>query len=385
MATVNLLETTQQICLACDQNDVAKQSHKQAYKESVEREQKLRRYLLTTLILLNKQTHAEAPASKWQPFHVAAKTTLLQPDSEEPHTLFWQRVQGLSGWEKVEPATAAGSLASSGVSSPVEFDAPPISNAENERSPILVVCYLGDWRVYQNNRLVEDWSGLKGQMIFKYLVANKGRSVARDVLMDLFWPDVDPEAARRNLNQAVYSIRQALRNGHPDFQYILFENDRYLLNPAIALWVDYEEFIKHVHAGRRLESARQIAEAMAEYSNAEALYRGDYLEEAPYEEWTIRQREQIRNMYLDITDRLGEYYLQQKEYTAAIALCQNLLARDSCHEGAHRRLMRCYAAQNRRHLAARQYQICRDVLESELGLAPSAETVALYQQLTASA
>ena len=380
---VNLLAATQQICLVCNRNEVAKRSYKQAYEEAVDRDEKLRRHLQVILVLLNKHRPAGISESDWQPFKVTAKTTFLDRGSEEWHTL-WRRVQGLLGWERIEPVTEvayAGSPATSAVSAMDKFEAPTIPSAEKKPFPVLVVYCLGDWRVYLNNRLVEDWNGLKGQMIFKYLVVNKGKPVAKDILMDLFWPDSDPEAARRNLHQAVYSLRQALRNGHPDFQHILFENDRYLLNPALATWIDYEEFLKCVQAGRRLEAAGQIAEAMAEYGNAESLYQGDYLEEDPYEEWTIRQREQVRGMYLDITDRLGEYYLQQRECAAAIALCQKLLARDSCHEGAHRRLMRCYASQNQRHLAVRQYQICREVLESELGLEPAEETVALYRQL----
>jgi two-component SAPR family response regulator len=151
----------------------------------------------------------------------------------------------------------------------------------------------------------------------------------------------------------------------------------------MELWFDFEEFQKHVQAGRRLESAGQPAEAMAEYGISEGLYQGDFLEEVLYEEWCRWQREQIRDMYLDISDRLSEYYLQNGEYAAAMALCQKELAGDTCYEQAHFRLMRCYLAQHQRHMAVRQYQICRELLKSELELEPSEETTALYRKLTA--
>ncbi|MBE9508352.1 MAG: tetratricopeptide repeat protein [Chloroflexi bacterium] len=88
-------------------------------------------------------------------------------------------------------------------------------------------------------------------------------------------------------------------------------------------------------------------------------------------------------MYLDIADRLSEYYVGQGEYTAAIALCRKILARDNCREEAHCRLMRCYLAQGQRHLAVRQYQTCVEALKEELDLAPSEETVALYRRIIA--
>jgi two-component SAPR family response regulator len=88
--------------------------------------------------------------------------------------------------------------------------------------------------VYQNDQLIADWIGLKGQCVLKYLVAHRGRPIAKDILMDVLWPDADSDAARRNLHQAVYCLRQTLRRGHPDFEHIQFENDCYLLNPEMG-------------------------------------------------------------------------------------------------------------------------------------------------------
>jgi DNA-binding SARP family transcriptional activator len=249
-------------------------------------------------------------------------------------------------------------------------------------APSLVVYCLGPFRVYQNDQLIADWIGLKGQCVLKYLVAHRGRPIAKDILMDVLWPDADSDAARRNLHQAVYCLRQTLRRGHPDFEHIQFENDCYLLNPEMDIWLDFEEFKRHVRAGRRLDAAGQLAEAIAEYSVAESLYQGDFLEEDLYEDWPRLQREHTRATYLDIVDRLSEHYVRQSEYTAATALCRKVLAQDNCYEEAHRRLIQCYLAQGQRHLAVRQYQSCVQALREELDLAPSEETAELYRRIT---
>jgi DNA-binding SARP family transcriptional activator len=227
--------------------------------------------------------------------------------------------------------------------------------------------------------MIAKWSSLKGQSILKYLVTHKGGPIAKDILMDVFWPKVELGDARRNLHQAIYSLRQTLRREQPDIQLIQFKKDCYLLNSELDIWLDFDEFERHVQVGQRLETAGRLAEAMAEYSLAEGLYQGDFLKEDLYEDWPRLQRDHLRSLYLDIADRLSEYYVQQGEYTAAIALCQKVLAQDNCYEQAHRRLMHCYLGLGQRHLAVRQYQNCVEALREELDLTPSEETVALYR------
>lgn len=266
-------------------------------------------------------------------------------------------------------------------SEPKVHESPP-AEPETEAVSDLVVYFLGPFRVYQTDELIDDWIGLRGQAIFKYMVAHRASPVAKDILIDIFWPDAEPETTRRNLHQAIYSLRRTLRRRDPDGQHIQFENEHYAVHPDLRIWIDFEEFARHSATGRHLETTGRQQEAMVEYGIAEGLYQGDFLEEDLYVEWPRSQREQLRNLYLDVTDRLSEYYLQQGQHTAAIALSHKLLARDDCFEKAHLRLMRCYLAQGQRHLAIRQYFTCVDTLRDELDVPPSTEITDLYQQIT---
>lgn len=199
--------------------------------------------------------------------------------------------------------------------------------------------------------------------------------------MDTFWPDSDLEAARRNLHQAIYALRQILRGEQSEFHHIFFKNDCYSLNPAIDLWIDFKEFEKCIHAGRRLDQSGLPENAIEQYGTAEALYQGDFLEEDLYEDWPTVQRERLRNSYFSLVDRLTELYLQAGQYTAVIHLCHKVLAKDRCYESVHRVLMQCYLAQGQRHLAVRQYQACIRALREDLGIRPSQETVDLYHRI----
>src|SRR5262249_30237786 len=50
-------------------------------------------------------------------------------------------------------------------------------------------------------------------------------------------------------------------------------------------------------------------------------------------------------------------------------------------EPAHRALMRIYAQQGNTTLALKQYHLCCDALEGDLGVKPEAETQRLYQSI----
>ena len=171
--------------------------------------------------------------------------------------------------------------------------------ATAQRAPesyIMAIYCFGPFHVYQHHQLIEEWNSLRGQAVLKYLVAHRGTPTAKDVLMDVFWLDADPEAARRNLHQAIYSLRQTLRRRDPDTQHIQFENNQYSLNPALSVWIDVEEFQTHIQSGRRLEAAGQLAAAMVDYGAAEGLYQGDFLEEDLYDDWSRPQRERLRTI-----------------------------------------------------------------------------------------
>lgn len=251
----------------------------------------------------------------------------------------------------------------------------------SQPGPNLVVHCFGQFRVYLNEKYIENWSSKKGLSIFKYLTIQRQSPVPKEVLMDVFWPEADPEAARRNLHQAIYSLRQTLNVQNIDFQHILFENDSYFLNPASKIWLDIDEFERRIQSGRYYEERHSPETAMSEYAIAEGLYQGEFLSEDLYEEWTQTFRQHYWHSYLDINQRLAQYYLARSEFAACIALSLRILSIDTSQEEAHRILMKCYMAQGQRHLAIRQYQLCIQELKNELNLPPSEETQALYEQI----
>jgi DNA-binding SARP family transcriptional activator len=243
----------------------------------------------------------------------------------------------------------------------------------------ITVYLLGSFRIVLQDRVVQCWPKGRGRSLFKYLLVNRDRSTPREVLMDIFWPDIPPDAARNRLNVALYGIRKILSEASDHL--ILFKDGAYQLNPDNIYWVDTDEFTCKYQEGNRFDEGQHMESAIAAYEACVSLYHGDYLEDEPYEEWPVLTREKLRIMHLTVLDRLSEIYLSRGQFTRCIDLCQHILERDNCREDAHGRLMRCYAHQNQVPLAVRQYQICQETLMRELEVEPSPATRQLYERI----
>jgi DNA-binding SARP family transcriptional activator len=220
----------------------------------------------------------------------------------------------------------------------------------------------------------------RGLSIFKYLLVHHKQSLPREALMDVFWPDAEPETARNSLNVALHSLRRALGE-LTELSLILFADGGYRLAPNLQVWLDVEEFERAHIAGQRLEGRNQLTAAITEYEAAVSLYQGDFLEQNPYEEWTILDRERLRIAYLDTLDRLSQIYFEEERYSSCRTACQLILIKDACREDAHCLLMRCYSRQRQPHLALYQYQVCVEALRGELQVEPAPETTQLYNRI----
>jgi DNA-binding SARP family transcriptional activator len=381
-----ILSALRELCVACGECSAEAESHDRARHAALSRERDLRQDIHVVLETLTQAELPDRDARKTQTRSHGRKAGGMPPTEGRPDFAGLRRFQALFGHEidalaiategDPDPTSRAG--AAPGGEAPAAWSQFP---AAARPSPSLTAYCLGPYQVYLDDQLVQEWPGHKALSLFKYLLLNRRRRALKDVLYELFWPGVDPEACRRNLHQAIYSLRHTLRRHRSDIRHLLFEDDCYFLNPELEIWVDAEAFDEHVVAGQRLEVSQRPDEAMTEYGKAEALYRGHLLEECLYEAWVGVERERLRSAYTHIAGRLATGYIERREYNAAILLCQKVLTLDRCDEHAHRCLMQCYEAQGQRHLALRQFRTCAEALRADFDLVPGEETIALSDAL----
>ena len=210
----------------------------------------------------------------------------------------------------------------------------------------------------------------KIQALLAYLALPPGQVHPRDKLATLLWGNTPDDQARQSLRQALYMLRRALPATDPVS--LRLEGEGAALNPA-AVDVDVAAFERAV-----AEGTPPALERAAE------LYRGDLLEgialnEGPFEEWLLAERERLRELALEALARLLAHQREIGATDAAVRTVLRLLALDPLQEAAHRALMRLYVQQGRRGAALRQYQRCVAVLQREFNIDPEAETKTLYQ------
>jgi hypothetical protein len=159
--------------------------------------------------------------------------------------------------------------------------------------PGIAAYLLGSFELRVGGRRVERWRGRRGQAILQFLVAHRRLPVTRDALIEAVWPEIDETAGRRRLHQAVYALRQTLRDAGAGAQQIICANGSYRLDPSVPVWTDVDEFARLVALGRRLEDEGRREQAFEAYREAEALYRGEFLEDLPYAEWAAGERARL--------------------------------------------------------------------------------------------
>jgi len=251
-------------------------------------------------------------------------------------------------------------------------------------SKSLEIYCLGRFRIGSTRKQVNRWQSVKAKSVFQYLITRHGKPVIKEILMEALWPECNPQAANNNLKAAIHGLRNTLGDlfeNKESAPYVLFEQGSYMINPGIDLWVDVNEFERHWMQGQLLEKKGRHDDAIREYRAAEALYRGDYLEDEPYQEWTLLYREALKDLYLLILGKLAEHSMNNADYDGCITYSQKILDKDSCREDAYRRLMRCYSRLGQRNRALRWYEICRKTIHTELDTVPDVQTRDLYHRL----
>lgn len=251
-------------------------------------------------------------------------------------------------------------------------------------APPLRARLLGRVEIVVGEREIPDqfWSGRLPRALLLLLLGTPGHRLPRDRVLDLLWPEARPEAALNALYKTVHAVRRVLE---PDLttgrasSYLAIQGETVGLTSLSGTWVDADVF----EAELARVGAVPVAERGAALRRALDLYTGDFLEEEPYADWPVARREALRQAHERAALALAALDLEAGNPLASVPRLQGLLLRDPVLEEAHRALMIAYAAAGQRERALRQFARCRAVLETELGVAPVAETVALRDAIEA--
>jgi predicted ATPase/DNA-binding SARP family transcriptional activator len=234
----------------------------------------------------------------------------------------------------------------------------------------------------------------KSLALLAYLAVT-GQGQSRAALAAMFWPEADQSRSQASLRSALWALNKTELKAwlvvEPETVALRSLTSREPISPEsdISLNVDVVRFRDLISAvGLHAHSAAAICadchdmltEAVSLYENG--FMAGFTLPDAPqFDEWQFFQADALRQSLATALRGLMKFHRARGTFRSAILYARRFVELDPLHEPAHQILMQLYAQDGQKSAALRQYEICRDLLASELGLEPAEETDALCHRI----
>lgn len=255
------------------------------------------------------------------------------------------------------------------------------------QSSLIRIFTLGRFAVELNGQYVKDsdWGGKKVKDFLKYLVLHYPKQVLIDELIEVLWPNLEPQKALRSLYKTIYRLRTALDPSGVFDRNALVSIRHGTVSLNTPAEIDFVAFLDLVRKARDIDDDNpqesRMKRALTLYQAAEAVYQGDLLPENAYDDWALSLREHLRVVRLQALERMGDILLSFGQLSSATECYRNVIQLDPCLESAHIKLMDCLLRQGFRALAIDQYRKYRRSLQEVLGVEPSPEMEEMAKKL----
>ncbi|MEU6440181.1 AAA family ATPase [Streptomyces sp. NPDC047046] len=248
-------------------------------------------------------------------------------------------------------------------------------------APLLRVRLLGGFSVTRDGGAppAQRWARPSARTLVKLLAVAPGHRLHREEVMSVCWPEADTRAAAGSLRVALHAARHALEPERPPraaSSYLVSDGALLSLTSGLV-WIDADGAETAARTALRLGRTPELTRALR-------LFTGELLPEDRYASWAGPRRGQLALLRERLLLRLAESHLDDAPERAA-AFAQQVLAASPAEELAHRLLIESLLRQGLRRRAVHQYHVCREVLDTELGVRPAPETERLHRAALAAA
>ncbi len=236
---------------------------------------------------------------------------------------------------------------------------------------------LGSFQVALQEKSITNFESDRVRALLAYVAVESDQPHRRDKLAGLLWPDWDQRSALTNLRNALANLRKVIGDREIAEPVLRVDRETIQFNAASDGWVDVHAFKTFTAPEQTIESLEQGVE----------LYRGFFLDgfglkdSASFETWVQSVREQMQRQCLNALERVREQAEARGDVERARQAAWKQTDIAPWDEEAHRHLMRLLASSGQRSAALAQYETCRAMLQKELSVEPSPETIALYEKI----
>jgi len=235
---------------------------------------------------------------------------------------------------------------------------------------------LGGLRAIVDGETVTSFETKQTALLLARLSLPVGRDWSREELVELIWPEEDPELSKPRLRQALTTLRQKLHpsEGGAD-AYIQADRVTVRLNSK-NVSTDVMDFEQHVHDAKETDTPNH----RIELRRAVALYGGDLLQ-GFYEDWILAERDRLKEEFTRALLSLEQLHEDIGDIPDAIFYARRGKDVDPNREDFYRALMRLFKKEGRIGDGIRTYEELERILKKDLDVAPSEESRKLYDEL----
>ena len=224
----------------------------------------------------------------------------------------------------------------------------------------------------------------QAQVALARLALDGEMGTSRHTLADTLWPAGLPDTWGSAQRSVISRVRRFLRDNGAAAADVESVNGRYVLRLPAEVDIDVERATRLHRAAEGAHAAQDWAGALESADAAAQLLRDAFLPDHDGE-WVGQTRTRLAAELVSALEFASGAGRRLGRCHAAIETAQEAVRRAPLRESAHRCLIEAHAAAGNRAEALAAYQVLRNGLADELGVDPSAETVALHVALLGAA
>lgn len=213
----------------------------------------------------------------------------------------------------------------------------------------------------------------------QYLCAFHQKGASQEDVIDALWEDAEVENPVGALKTILHRARTVLEGlGFPDGKKVLlYRRGRYFWSPEVELRLDTEE-LDRLCAGFSAAPEQTLPAAL----DFLPQYEGDFLDNAEGSSWALSLRTFYHTRYLQLCWGAAKLLQTKGRFDEAIGICRTATTLDPYDERCQLLLIRLLHASGMAQAALRHYSTVSELYMNQLGVSPSPEMLALYQDIS---
>jgi len=204
------------------------------------------------------------------------------------------------------------------------------------------------------------WRTSKAEELFAFLLMNLDCEVSKWKIIEVLWPEFEPEKGNVHLHTTVYNIKKTLGAAKINYELSCINGKYKLVLPDARMdTVEFEQLFGAWADTQPIENCLKALE----------LYKGRYLEQNDYL-WSEGKAEEYNRMYNRMVLHLEKHYEEEGDDRSAEAVLQKALITTPLDDEMNEMILRLYLKKGDCAAATIHYNRMTERYMTELGIEP---------------